>query len=195
MANIANTEDVTRSVVILGYSGVQALDLVGPFDVFTGATLHLASQGRTKDGYQATVVSIDGQPVATLTGLEFVAQPPPDPNRPIDTIVIPGGIGADAARANPTVVDWIRTAAPHARRVVTVCTGAFIAAQAGLLDGCPATTHWASAGRLAEEYRPSSPRRCGCRGLNANPSAMSRNPSRPNPVAHTASPTWRGARR
>lgn len=152
MPSIANTEGMTRSVVILGYAGVQALDLVGPFDVFTGATLHLASQGRTDDGYTATLVSIDGQPVATLTGLEFVAQPPPDPNVPIDTIVIPGGVGADTARANPAVIDWIRTAAPHARRVVTVCTGAFIAAQAGLLDGCPATTHWSKAGQLAEEF-------------------------------------------
>ena len=69
--------------------------------MFTGATLHLASRGRVDDGYTAALVSIDGQPVATLTGLEFVAQPPPDPNLPIDTIVIPGGVGADTARANP----------------------------------------------------------------------------------------------
>ncbi|MBN3512750.1 helix-turn-helix domain-containing protein [Mycolicibacterium septicum] len=133
---------------------MQALDLAGPFDVFSTATLALVGQDRSDDGYAVTLTAVDGQPVATLTGLEFVAAPLPDPNKPIDTIVIPGGIGADAARANPAV-DWISTAARHARharRVVSVCTGSFLAAQAGLLDGCTATTHWSSARRMAEEF-------------------------------------------
>ncbi|MGV0815863.1 helix-turn-helix domain-containing protein [Mycolicibacterium boenickei] len=143
---------MTRSVVILGYAGVQALDVVGPFDVFATATLCLAGLGRSEDGYTVTLASIDGQPLTTFTGLEFVAAPPPDPEGPIDTVVIPGGAGADAARANPAVVHWISTAARHSRRVVSVCTGAFLAAQAGLLDGCPATTHWAFADRMADEF-------------------------------------------
>ncbi|ABK73246.1 GlxA family transcriptional regulator [Mycolicibacterium smegmatis] len=152
MSRVFDTEVVTRSVVILGYSGVQALDLVGPFDVFTGAALWLAGQGREQQAYTVTLASADGAPVTTLTGLEFVAAPPPDPCGDIDTVVIPGGIGADEARRNREVVNWIKTAADHARRVVTVCTGAFLAAEAGLLDGCPATTHWASARRLADEF-------------------------------------------
>lgn len=139
-------------MVILGYAGVQALDLAGPFDVFSTATLALAGLGRSGDGYAVTLTAVDGRPVSTLTGLEFVAAPLPDPRTPIDTIVIPGGIGADAARADPAVVDWISTAARHARRVVSVCTGAFLAAQAGLLDGCTATTHWSSARRMADEF-------------------------------------------
>lgn len=137
-------------MVILGYSGVQALDVAGPFDVFTAATLILAGQGRTDDGYVVTLASGDSEPVTTHTGLEFVAKPLPDPHSHIDTVVIPGGVGADTARANPDLVDWIGTTS--ARRVVSVCTGAFLAAQAGLLDGCPATTHWASASRLAAEF-------------------------------------------
>ncbi|WP_308170633.1 GlxA family transcriptional regulator [[Mycobacterium] fortunisiensis] len=143
---------MTRSVVILGYAGVQALDVVGPFDVFTSATLCLAAQGKPDTGYAVSLVSVDGAPVSTLTGLEFVAAAPPDPRVPVDTIVIPGGIGADAARADPAVIEWIGTAARRARRVVSVCTGAFLAAQAGLLDGCPATTHWSSARRLSDEF-------------------------------------------
>ena len=139
-------------MVILGYAGVQALDLAGPFDVFSTATLALAGLGRSGDGYAVTLTAVDGRPVSTLTGLEFVAAPLPDPRTPIDTIVIPGGIGADAARTDPAVVDWISTAARHARRVVSVCTGAFLAAQAGLLDGCTATTHWSSARRMADEF-------------------------------------------
>ncbi len=140
-----------RSVVILGFGGVQALDIVGPFDVFTGASLQLAAEGRA-GGYDVRLISMDGRPIATKTGLEFVAAPPPDPRAPIDTVVIPGGFGVEDARSNPAVIDWIRTAAGGARRVVTVCSGALLAAEAGLLDGCTATTHWAFAPRLAGEY-------------------------------------------
>ncbi len=139
-------------MVLLGFRGVQALDVVGPFEVFTGATLQLAAMGRGNDGYAPVLTAVDGGPVATLTGLEFVAKPPPDPTEPIDTIVLPGGMGVDEARANPAVIDWIRAAAPHARRIVSVCNGAFLAAEAGLLDGCSATTHWASADKLAGEF-------------------------------------------
>lgn len=137
--------------MVLGFPGVQALDIVGPFDVFAGATLALAAAGRSDDGYLPVLTSIGG-PVATLTGLEFVAKALPDPAEPVDTIVLPGGMGADSARKNPVVIDWIRRAAPNANRVVSVCTGAFLAAQAGLLDGCQATTHWSEAGRLAAEF-------------------------------------------
>ena len=86
---VANTEYV-RSVVILGFPGVQALDLVGPFDVFTGATIALAGQGRTDEGYTVSVVTRTGEPAATHTGLALVAQPFPDPREPIDTLVLPG---------------------------------------------------------------------------------------------------------
>jgi transcriptional regulator GlxA family with amidase domain len=151
MAVGANTGFV-RSVVILGYPGVQALDLVGPFEVFTGATICLASQGRADEGYAVKIVSRDGEPAATLTGLALVAQPLPDPREPIDTLVLPGGIGVDRVRQNRDVIGWIQIAAEHTRRVVSVCTGSFIAAQAGLLDGCIATTHWAFAGQMAREF-------------------------------------------
>jgi transcriptional regulator GlxA family with amidase domain len=151
-AVVADTGTVARSVVILGYPGVQALDLFGPFDVFTGATLNLAARGRGDDGYEVTVASLGGEPVTTGTGLVLVAAPLPDPRAPIDTVVLPGGFGLDEARKNPDVVDWVKTVAGTARRVVSVCTGAFLAAQAGLLDGCRATTHWAFAGELAREF-------------------------------------------
>jgi transcriptional regulator GlxA family with amidase domain len=137
---------VTRKIVILGFPGVQALDVVGPFDVFTGAALLL------NGAYDAVLTSADGKPVATGTGLEFVATSLPDPHEPFDTLLLPGGVGVDDARANAAVVNWLRTAAANARRVVSVCTGAFLAAQAGLLDGCRATTHWAFARRLQDEF-------------------------------------------
>jgi transcriptional regulator GlxA family with amidase domain len=143
---------VKRSVVVVGFEGVQALDLVGPFDVFTGATLVLAGTGRHVDGYDVVLASADGARVSTGTGLELVAGPLPDPAGPIDTVVLPGGFGADAARRDRRLMDWIVAAASTARRVVSVCNGAVLAAEAGLLDGCPATTHWAYADQLARDY-------------------------------------------
>ncbi|OBB64169.1 GlxA family transcriptional regulator [Mycobacterium sp. 852014-50255_SCH5639931] len=140
---------MTRKVVIAGFPGVQALDVVGPHDVFTSASL------LTGGGYDVVVGSVGGGPVATPTGLAFVASPLPDPNDPsekIDTVVLPGGGGVEAARSDAELIGWIKAVAGTARRVVTVCTGAFLAAEAGLLDGQRVTTHWAFAGRLAREF-------------------------------------------
>jgi transcriptional regulator GlxA family with amidase domain len=141
---------MTQKVLIVGFPGVQALDLVGPFEVFAGASRVLAAQGR--DGYRPEVATLDGLSVATDAGLSFGAKPLPDPSESLDTLLLPGGSGARGDRRDPRLIDWIVAAAPHARRVVTVCTGAFLAAQAGLLDGCRATTHWAYADKLAREF-------------------------------------------
>ena len=137
---------MARKVVIVGFPGVQALDVVGPHEVFSGASL------LTRGGYDVVLASIDGQPVNTLTGLTFVSTPLPDPTDPVDTVVLPGGGGVDAARSDAELVGWIKTVSGTARRVVTVCTGAFLAAEAGLLDDHRATTHWAFAERLASEF-------------------------------------------
>ncbi|MEZ0050845.1 transcriptional regulator GlxA family with amidase domain [Mycobacterium sp. MAA66] len=142
---------MTRSVVILGFAGVQAMDIVGPYDVFTGATLQLAAQQQA-GGYQVSLVSLDAGPVSTLTGLEFVASAAPPPGSEIDTVIIPGGFGTGTARSDPELIGWIQAVARTARRVVSVCSGAFLIAEAGLLDGCRATTHWASADQIAREF-------------------------------------------
>jgi transcriptional regulator GlxA family with amidase domain len=136
---------MARRVVIVGFPGVQALDVVGPHDVFTSASL------LTSGGYDVVVASIDGSPVSTPTGLSFVAAPLPNPREPIDTVVLPGGV-VDDARSNADLTGWINAVACTARRIVTVCTGTFLAAEAGLLDGCRVTTHWAFAERLAREF-------------------------------------------
>src|SRR3984893_4179916 len=145
-ARLAKTESMARRVVIVGFPGVQALDVVGPHDVFSGASL------LTGGGDDVAMSSVDGQPVITATGLAFLATPLPDPSEPIDTVVLPGGGGIDAARSDPELAGWIKRVTGNARRVVTVCTGAFLAAEAGLLDGRRVTTHWAFAGRLAREF-------------------------------------------
>jgi transcriptional regulator GlxA family with amidase domain len=137
---------MARKVVIVGFPGVQALDVVGPHDVFTSASL------LTGGGYDVVMAAVDGRPVTTATGLSFVTAPLPEPGDPVDTVVLPGGGGVDTARTDPELMAWIKAITGNARRIVTVCTGAFLAAEAGLLDGRRATTHWAFAGRLAREF-------------------------------------------
>ncbi len=137
-----------RSVMLLGYPGVQSLDVVGPFEVFATAALVL---GGDTAGYDVTLVSAGGRPVRSDSGLELAAAPLPW-HDDVDTVVLPGGAGVTDARRDPQVIDWIRRVSGTARRVVSVCTGATLAAEAGLLDGCRATTHWAFAQALADEF-------------------------------------------
>lgn len=142
-----------KNVVIVAYPDVQSLDFVGPQEVFAAAQKLIAATGRTEPEYRIAVASLDGEPLETSSGLVVV----PDirltemPER-IDTLVVPGGAGSASASADEGLLDWIRTAAPSTRRVASVCTGAFVLAAAGLLDGRRATTHWASAAKLAERY-------------------------------------------
>jgi transcriptional regulator GlxA family with amidase domain len=140
-----------RHVVIVAYPGLQSLDAVGPFEVFAGASRVARSGGRA-GGYRLSLVSTDGSPVRTGSGLGLCTVPLPPARERIDTLVLPGGDQADAARRDEELVSWIRAVAPRCRRVATVCTGAFLAAEAGLLDGRRVTTHWASAERLASEF-------------------------------------------
>jgi transcriptional regulator GlxA family with amidase domain len=144
-----------RSVVIVAFDGLQPLDAVGPHEVFAGATAVLAARKRTgsdKAGYDISIVSKDGTPITTESGLQIVTAPLPSGRTKIDTLLIPGGEGSQTARYDAALVNWIRAAAKNSRRVATVCSGAFIAAEAGLLDGRTVTTHWARAGELADQY-------------------------------------------
>ena len=131
---------------------MQPLDAIGPHEVFAGATAVLAAKKRPNDGYDLCIVSERATPITTESGMQIVtAQLHPGRLR-IDTLLIAGGEGAMAARYNRPLIDWIRKAARNSRRVATVCSGTFIGAEAGLLDGRTVTTHWARAKQLADEY-------------------------------------------
>jgi transcriptional regulator GlxA family with amidase domain len=140
-----------RHVVIVAFDGLQPLDVVGPHEVFAGATKASAALGRA-GGYRVTVASRQGGPVRAESGLELGTASLPGAAERIDTLVLAGGTGADAASADEALVAWIAGAAPRCRRVATVCSGAFLGAAAGLLEGRRVTTHWARAGQLREAY-------------------------------------------
>ena len=140
-----------RTVVIVAYPGLQSLDAVGPYEVFAGATRVADLLGRP-GGYRLTLASTDGAPVIASSGVGLSTVPLPAAGEQIDTLLLPGGDRAQAARRDDDLMAWIVDSAPRCRRVATVCTGAFLAAEAGLLDGRRVTTHWASAEQLESEY-------------------------------------------
>jgi putative intracellular protease/amidase len=84
-----------RRVVIVAYPGLQPLDVVGPYEVFVGATRVLAATGQS-GGYQVTLASVSGKPVRAESGLELGTAPLPDPSERIDTVILPGGNGSRA---------------------------------------------------------------------------------------------------
>jgi transcriptional regulator GlxA family with amidase domain len=140
-----------RTVVIVAFPGLQSLDAVGPFEVFAGATRAAERLGRP-GRYGVVLASAAGGPVRAESGVELGTVVLPDAGDDIDTLVIPGGIGVGAARSDDALMSWIKAVAPRCRRVATVCSGAFVAAGAGLLDGRRVTTHWARADELAAEF-------------------------------------------
>lgn len=155
-----------RTVVIAAFDGVQALDVVGPFEVFTGANAAVAAADADAALPYAVHVLATGASVRTESGLPIGTTPWPSGSEAagpvtepvvgpvvdltrLDTLIVPGGLGVHSACADHRLVGRVGDAGRRARRIATVCSGTFLAAQAGLLDGRTVTTHWARADQLA----------------------------------------------
>jgi transcriptional regulator GlxA family with amidase domain len=139
----------TRTITILAMPGVQLLDVSGPLDVFAEANVQAGS-----NCYRLHVVASAPGAVVSSSGIRLM----PDRaigqamDEPIDTLLVAGCPNAADTPPAPGVIAWLRRVAPSARRYGSVCSGAFLLAQAGLLDGRRVTTHWAVADRLADAY-------------------------------------------
>ena len=132
-------------IAILAYEGCQLLDVTGPAAVF-GA----ANEGRGQPAYDVRIVSPDGGPVVSNCGVVLMSVPV---GGRYDTLLVAGGSrGLKTVMARDDVRRWLRKVAPQTRRFGSVCTGAFVLAAAGLLDGKRVATHWASCTRLAEKF-------------------------------------------
>ena len=133
-----------RTVLVVLFDGVQSLDVTGPVEVFAGAEKH------SPGSYRMRTASLDGGPVRTSSGLTLVPdQALAEASEP-HTLLVPGGEGT--RRPDPRLTDWLRRHGPRAERLVSVCTGAILLAEAGLLDGRRATTHWAYCEKLARDH-------------------------------------------
>ena len=138
-----------REVLILLYDGVQSLDVTGPLEVFSGGSRYQQTRGRGP-AYAVRTAGPDGAPVTTSSGLALVPSGGlPDSLAGVDTLVVPGGNDGSPA---PRLAGWLRQHAGQARRLASVCTGAFLLAEAGLLSGRRVTTHWAYSQTLAQRY-------------------------------------------
>jgi transcriptional regulator GlxA family with amidase domain len=134
-------------VVVLAFEGVQSLDVTGPAEAFSVATRYFGGE------YAIELVTPDGGPARASSGLSLNAdRAAADVRGPIGTLVVAGGEGALRTAKDERTLAWVRDAAARSERVASVCTGAFILAAAGLLDGRRATTHWDSCQRLAERH-------------------------------------------
>jgi transcriptional regulator GlxA family with amidase domain len=140
---------VPHTVVIVAFDGVQSIDITGPLEVFAGANTYLRGQG-DRPRYVIRHASPGGAQVVTSSGLRLAPDTDLDTVRPPDTLIVPGGEGTRAP--DPAVLTNLARLAPRAGRVMSVCTGALLLAEIGLLDGRRATTHWAVCATMAQRY-------------------------------------------
>lgn len=133
-----------RRVAIVVFEGLQALDAVGPAEVFSQAS---------RLGDPGYAVQLVGRRAACTSGIDLTPVVGFGAARgALDTLMVAGGLGTADAMHDDELVGWVRAAAARSRRVTSVCSGAFVLARAGLLDGRRATTHWDSCALLARRY-------------------------------------------
>jgi transcriptional regulator GlxA family with amidase domain len=137
-----------RHVVFVVFPKALLLDLSGPLAAFE---LSCETAGREPAPYRLTVASATGGLVRTSSGLELMTHPL-DGLGEVDTLVVVGGPGVHEAAAERGLLDWLSACATRARRICSVCTGTFVLAAAGLLEGRRVVTHWGSCKLLQDRY-------------------------------------------
>ncbi len=141
-----------KRIGLLGFDGVQALDLTGPAEAFSAAVIEEKGDGPQRC-YEVLVVGLTSKPfVAADSGLIYKPHTTIHTAPPLDTLIIPGGPGLRQPETNARVSAWVGTCASRIRRIGTVCTGTYGLAPTGLLDGRMVTTHWRHARDLAARF-------------------------------------------
>ena len=145
-----------RTVVLVGFDGFQVLDIAGPLEVFNKANHHMPETTANPFQYELIVASPSGGVITSSSGMQIAGtRALGDLDEPLDTVMIAGGPEAALRNvaADTALLKWIAGRAPDIRRVASVCTGAFLLAGCGLLNGRRATTHW-SATKALEAMLP-----------------------------------------
>jgi len=138
---------MTRRIGFIGYDEITALDLIGPLEAFTAAN---ACSGR--QAYETLVVSADGSAFRSESGVVLAADASFAAAPAFDTLIVPGGAGLRQPRIGGPVAAFLRRRAAGTRRLASVCTGLFALAEAGLMDGRRATTHWNFAAMMRQRF-------------------------------------------
>lgn len=139
-----------RRIALLAFADVQLLDVAGPLQAFASAN-DLAASGKRPQPYE-TVVLAQEQRVRTTAGLVLETTPLSARSAPFDTLMLAGGRGVNVASEDEGLIRWIKGRARTTRRMASVCSGAFLLAAAGLLDGRRAVTHWRRCSEFARLY-------------------------------------------
>lgn len=142
-----------RVIAALAYPGLQLLDVIGPLETFNLAAQQLLDDGdASHQVYEVAIIARDGRAEPSMSGLTVGASRSLDDGfSDIDTLLIPGSLtGAEPFYEDPDYVSFVQQASGSVRRMCSVCSGAFLLAAAGLLDGKRATTHWMDAEELRE---------------------------------------------
>ena len=144
----------TRRIVMVAFPDAQIIDITGPLEVFGRAARLLSDErGWRVPAYTVEIAASKAGALTTSSGIRLIADRSLAQVRgPIDTLLIAGGRGTTDALRDRAMIEWLRNSVRRARRLCSVCTGAFILAEAGLLDGLSATTHWRQCDRLATDY-------------------------------------------
>jgi len=140
------------AVAILVFDGVEVLDFCGPFEVFSTARGGGTSRGTAPALFQVSTVAEQDRIITATGGLEVRPSVTIDTCPPVEVLIVSGGQGTRREVGNTRLVDWLARRAATTPTIASVCTGAFLLAQSGLLDGKSATTHWASLDRLRQTY-------------------------------------------
>lgn len=142
----------TREICIVVFDDVLLLDLAGPGDVFGRANFLLKNEDEP-ERYRVTAVSTFGGEVHSSSGMRLQTAALPAPEIcAFDTVLVAGGPGVLKARHDLQLHNWLRAVQPRVNRIGSVCTGAYVLAEAGMLSGKPATTHWKHATEFARRY-------------------------------------------
>lgn len=138
------TQHQTRKIVMIGYEDAQILDIVGPLEMFAAANVLMERGGHEGPApYEIVLQAEHAGPFRTTGGLSLVADAAMDERfGDVDTVMVSGGDGTISVLKDAALLDCIKDHAAIARRIVSICSGAFLLAEAGLLDGKRATTHW-----------------------------------------------------
>jgi transcriptional regulator GlxA family with amidase domain len=149
---VRKSKGTERLVAVLAFEDVQLLDVAGPVQTFATAN-ELAKETRGAAPYRVVVASRRGGQIRTSSGLPLVTRPINALlDHRVDTLIVPGGPGVHVALQDAKIIDWVRRQYAAARRTSSVCTGAFLLAEAGILAGRRVTTHWQSCSRLQQRY-------------------------------------------